>query len=54
MFDIEEFESWHEDLSAWERYQDELEKINGTDRQIDEVFGENLSSTDKCKIKKNS
>ena len=28
MDDWEEFESWHEDLMAWERFQDELEKIN--------------------------
>lgn len=28
MDDLEEFESWHEDLMAWERFQDELEKIN--------------------------
>ena len=26
---MEEFESWHEDLMAWERYQDELERIKG-------------------------
>lgn len=26
---IEEFESWHEDLMAWERFQDELERIRG-------------------------
>ena len=29
MDDLEEFESWHEDLMAWEHFQDELEKING-------------------------
>lgn len=29
MDDWEELESWHEDLRAWERFQDELEKING-------------------------
>ena len=29
MDDWEEFESWHEDLMAWERFQDELERING-------------------------
>ena len=29
MDDLEEFESWHEDLMAWERYQDELERIKG-------------------------
>ncbi len=28
MNDWEELESWHEDLRAWERFQDELEKIN--------------------------
>ncbi|MDD4760298.1 MAG: hypothetical protein PHU66_05725 [Bacteroidaceae bacterium] len=53
MFDKEELESWHEDLSAWERYQDELEKINGENRQIHEVLDEDHPSTDKCKIKKN-
>ena len=26
---MEEFESWHEDLMARERYQDELERIKG-------------------------
>lgn len=25
----EESESWHEDLRAWERFQDELERIKG-------------------------
>lgn len=29
MDDLREFESWHEDLVAWERFQDELEMING-------------------------
>lgn len=29
MNDWEESESWHEDLRAWERFHDELEKING-------------------------
>ena len=28
MDDLEEFESWHEDLMAW-RFQDELERIKG-------------------------
>lgn len=28
MNDREESESWHEDLRAWEHFQDELEKIN--------------------------
>lgn len=28
MNDWEESESWHEDLRAWEHFQDELEKIN--------------------------
>ena len=28
MDDLEELESWHEDLRTWERFQDELEKIN--------------------------
>lgn len=50
MFDIEELESWYDDLSAWERHQDELERINGKDGQIDEVFGKDLPSTDKCEI----
>ena len=27
MDDWEEYESWHEDLMAWERFQDELERI---------------------------
>ncbi len=26
---MEESESWHEDLMAWERFQDELERIKG-------------------------
>ena len=29
MDDLEEFESWHEDLTALERFQDELERIKG-------------------------
>ena len=29
MDDLEELESWHEDLMAWERFQDELERIKG-------------------------
>ena len=29
MDDWEESESWHEDLIAWERFQDELERIKG-------------------------
>lgn len=29
MDDWKELESWHEDLRAWERFQDELERING-------------------------
>ena len=29
MNDLEEFESWYEDLMAWERFQDELERIKG-------------------------
>ncbi len=29
MDDLEEFESWNEDLMAWERFQDELERIKG-------------------------
>ena len=29
MYDLEEFESWYEDLMAWERFQDELERIKG-------------------------
>jgi len=31
MADLEEYESWHEDLMAWECYQDELERIKGGD-----------------------
>lgn len=27
MDDLEEFESWHEDLMAWEHFQDKLERI---------------------------
>ena len=27
MDDLEGFESWHEDWMAWERFQDELERI---------------------------
>ncbi len=29
MNDWEESESWHDDLMAWERFQDKLERING-------------------------
>ena len=29
MNDWEESESWHEDLRAWERFQDVLERIKG-------------------------
>ena len=29
MDDWEEFESWYEDLMAWERFQDELKRIKG-------------------------
>lgn len=29
MDDWEELESWYEDLRTWERFQDELERING-------------------------
>ena len=29
MDDLEEFESWHEDLMVWERFQDEFERIKG-------------------------
>ncbi len=29
MDNLEEFESWYEDLMAWERFQDELERIKG-------------------------
>lgn len=28
MDDLEDIESWHEDLRTWERFQDELERIN--------------------------
>lgn len=27
MDDLEEFESWHNDLMAWERFQNEFERI---------------------------
>ena len=27
MDDLEEFESWHNDLMAWERFQNEIERI---------------------------
>lgn len=30
MDDWEESENWHEDLMAWEHFQDELERINGS------------------------
>ena len=29
MDNLEEFESWYEDLMAWERFQDELERVKG-------------------------
>ena len=29
MDDLEEFASWHEDLMAWEHFQDELERSKG-------------------------
>ena len=29
MTDLEEFESWHDELIAWERHHDELAKIKG-------------------------
>ncbi len=29
MCNLEELESWYDDLRAWERFHDELEKING-------------------------
>ena len=35
MDDLEEFESWHEDLMAWERFQDELERIKGENTHED-------------------
>ena len=35
MNDLEEFESWHEDLMAWERFQDELERIKGENADDD-------------------
>ena len=28
MDDLEDIESWHEDLRTWERFQDELKRIN--------------------------
>jgi len=42
MYNIEELKNWHEDLCAWERHQDELERISREDRQIDESFEGNL------------
>ena len=38
MTDLEEFESWHEDLMAWERFQDELERIKG-ENTYDDLHG---------------
>ena len=38
MDDLEEFESWHEDLMAWERFQDELERIKG-ENTFDDLHG---------------
>ena len=38
MDDLEEFESWHEDLMAWERFQDELERIKG-ENTYDDLHG---------------
>ncbi len=35
MDDLEELESWHEDLMAWEHYQDELERIKGENAEAD-------------------
>lgn len=29
MNDLDEFESWHKDLSEWERFQDKLERTSG-------------------------
>lgn len=37
MNDLEEFESWYEDLTAWERYQDELDRINESDEFNDDI-----------------
>lgn len=46
MNDLEEFESWHEDLMAWERFQDELERIKGenTYEDLDDFKDKSLSS----------
>ena len=38
MDDLEEFESWHEDLMVWERFQDELERIKG-ENTYDDLHG---------------
>lgn len=38
MDDLEEFESWHKDLMAWERFQDELERIKG-ENTYDDLHG---------------
>ncbi len=35
MDDLEEFESWYEDFMAWERFQDELERIKGENTHDD-------------------
>ena len=35
MNDWEESESWHDDLMAWERFQDKLERIKETSTQPD-------------------
>lgn len=45
MTDLEEFESWHEDLMAWERHQDELERIKGEDYGDDELEIEDESDS---------
>ena len=44
MDDLAEFESWHEDFMAWERFQDELERIKG------ENSYEDLQQEEKDKI----
>ena len=51
MDDLEEFESWHEDLMAWERFQDELERIKGESAYEDLYDFEDKSLSpcgDKC------
>lgn len=47
MDDLEEFESWHDDLMAWERHQDELERINSELYILEELEKEEDSFEEK-------